>query len=555
MWTCPKCGEQIEDQFDSCWKCAAQPEPVGPRLLTARRIKFFFLVGFLFELAVILAAFALPDGALAVDARNFIIVTHFPLIWMSDWLRVGDNAPGVILILLIAWVLMGSFWAILIYLGARLARFILSPFVFNRRRKIILWCALGLLGVAGLAWIIISARPETPVPFASSPEIKAVVDGNNAFALDLYRTLKDRPGNLFFSPYGISTALAMTCAGARGPTKMEITNALHLSLPPEKLHPAFRALSVRMDKIQRWRRIVLKTANALWCQKNHPFSADFVRLVRENYSGAAKSVDFKNAGGAAEEINRWVDRETDHKITGGIAPEQLTPLTRLVLSDAIYFKGVWQHQFKARDTKPALFHVTTNETVTVPMMSQKGHFKMAFADDDSVELLELPYSGRDLSMIILLPSSATYYFPEAGHNDVHDLEQKLTPENLRSWLAKLDHADPHETRLALPRFTTTQSFDLVEELKSLGIKSAFDDDAADFSGMDGTTNLFVSEVIHKAFVKVDESGTEAAAITLSLAAAASKDDHFNVDHPFIFLIRDNGSGSILFLGRIIDPAK
>jgi len=207
------------------------------------------------------------------------------------------------------------------------------------------------------------------------------------------------------------------------------------------------------------------------------------------------------------------------------------------------------------DTKPTPFHVSTNETVTVPMMYQKEHFKMALSDDDSVEMLELPYAGTDLSMIILLPSDAKYYFPEAGLNDVYALEQKLTADNLRTWLKKLDQANLHETWVALPRFTTTQNYDLVPELKSLGMISAFDVTNANFSGMDGTTNLFLSDVIHKAFVKVDESGTEAAAVTLILVKTKGQIESFIVDHPFIFLIRDNGSGNILFLGRIVDPTK
>ena len=552
MWTCPKCGEKIEDQFDSCWKCAARAEPARAAIGATQRIGFFFLLGFLFEFVVILLTIALPDGSLAVDVRNFALVTHFPLMLVLNGMGLGDSVPGVILVLLMALVLMGSLWAVLIYWAVRFIRFALAR--FSRRQKFVFGCALGCLGAAGLAWTIMSALPETPIPFESSPDIKAVVNGNNAFALDLYQQLKDRPGNLFFSPFSVSAALAMTCAGARGQTEMQMSNALHFNLPPEKLHPAFRALVERMNRIQRWHRIVLKMANALWGQEGDPFRVDFVRLVRENYFATANAVDFKNAGGAAAEINRWVYRKTGHTIPRGVAPGQLAPLTRLVLSDAIYFKGKWQHQFKVRDTKLAPFHVTTNETVTVPMMYQKEHFKTAFSDDDSVELLELPYAGTDLSMIILLPSGARYYFSEAGHNDVHDLEQKLSRENLRSWLAALDQANPHETWVALPRFSTTQSFDLVRELKALGMTLAFND-SADFSGMDGTTNLFVSDVIHKALVKVDESGTEAAAVTLVLVKTKGQVGSFIADHPFIFLIRENGSGSIVFLGRIIDPTK
>jgi serpin B len=399
------------------------------------------------------------------------------------------------------------------------------------------------------------ARPETPIPFTASPEVKSAVDGNTAFALDLYQKLKDQPGNLFFSPYSISTALAMTYAGARGQTETEMARTLHFNLAQTNLPVAFGALGARMNRIQRWNRITLTTANSLWCQQDYRFTDTFLNLIHKFYLADARQVDFKHsAPAAAREINGWVERKTKRKIKDAVAPGQFTYYTRLVLCDAIYFKGKWQHQFKVRDTKPAPFHVTTNETVTVPMMSQKAHFKAARSDDDSVELLELPYSGTDLSMIILLPQVG-YRMSDEEPPGLPDLERKLTADNLRVWLANLEQAYPHETRVALPRFTTTCGLELTKELKSLGMASAFDDMTANFYGMDGTTNLVISDVIHKAFVDVNESGTEAAAVTLTLVRTAGMAGYFIVDHPFIFLIRENGSGTILFLGRIVDPTK
>jgi serpin B len=310
----------------------------------------------------------------------------------------------------------------------------------------------------------------------------------------------------------------------------------------------------RLDSLQRWNRIALKCANSLWCQKDHPFTEDFLKTVRENYSAEAMSVDFKNSPGvAADEINRWIDAKTNHKIPNGIAPGQITPDLGLALCDVIYFKGKWLHPFDKKDTKPSPFQVTTNETVTVPMMYQHSQAKHAMSEDYSLEMLELPYIGQDLSMIILLPSRIEYV-PDAEHNDVYDLEQKLTTENLRKWLTKLDESNPRKTSIRLPRFASSSSFSLSDELKSLGMKAAFAD-TADFSGMDGTKLLYLSDVFHRAFVEVNESGTEATAMTFSTVRTAGMDDRFIVDHPFIFLIRDNGSGSILFLGRIIDPTK
>jgi serpin B len=554
MWTCPKCGEKIEDQFDSCWKCAAQPEQTAPAPLVSRRGRLFFLLGIVFELVLILLCFVLPDGWLSVEVRNFTIITHFPLFLVMEGLRFGESAPTAVLGLLVALALMGSFWGFLIFLVTRLARRALARFTFSRRQKFVIWCGVGFLFSIILALLIIAARPETPISFTVSPDVKSVVGGNTAFALDLYQKLKEQPGNLFFSPYSISTALAMTYAGARGQTESETTKVLHFNLAQTNLPAAFGALGARMNQIQRWNRITLVVANSLWCQQDYHFTDAFLDLVHKYYDAEARQVDFKHSPQAASsEINKWAERNTKGKIKGMLEPGQLAPDVRLVLCDAIYFKGKWQHQFKVSDTKSAPFHVTTNETVTVPMMYQKSHFKTARSDDSAVELLELPYSGGDLSMIILLPE-VEFLLPDVEQPGLPDLEQKLTAGNLRAWLAKLDQAGAHETWVALPRFTTTQSFELVKELQSLGMTSAFNGDA-DFSGLDVTTNLFVSDVIHKAFVEVNESGTEAAAVTLTMARTTGMARRFIVDHPFIFLIRENGSGSILFLGRIVDPTK
>jgi serpin B len=310
-----------------------------------------------------------------------------------------------------------------------------------------------------------------------------------------------------------------------------------------------------MNRIQRWNRITLVTANSLWCQQDYRFTEAFLDLVRKYYRADARQVDFqRSAPAAANEINQWVKRETKGKIREAVEPRQFTDLTRLVLCNAIYFKGKWQHQFKKSDTKPAPFHVSTNKIVTVPMMTQKASFKTALSDDGAIELLELPYSGQDLSMIILMPENR-FRLPDEEHPPgLSDLESKLTADNLRTLLARLNRGDVHETCVALPRFTTAQSLELADELKSLGLSSAFNIHA-DFSGMDGTTNLYVSDVIHKTFVEVNESGTEAAAVSLVVAATRSMANRFIADHPFVFLIRENGSGTILFLGRIVDPTQ
>jgi serpin B len=554
MWTCPKCGEPIEDQFDSCWKCASPAKETVPLRVLSRPIMRYFLFGLVFEVGLILLGFLLPESWLQVEARNFILITHYPLMTAMEALPFGDSPMSVVLGLLMALVLMASVWGFLTYLVTRLTKRVLSRFVVSQDQKRILRYSLGFVCVAILLWVIVVNRPETPIPFTASPETKSTVDGNTAFALDLYQKLKDRPGNLFFSPYSISASLAMTYAGARGQTENEMAKVLHFNLAQTNLPMAFGELVARMNRIQRWNRITLTTANSLWCQRDYQFTNTFLDLMHNYYQGDARQVDFRHsASAAANEINRWVEHQTKEKIKDAVEPSQFNALTRLVLCNAIYFKGNWQHQFKTGDTQLAPFHVTTNETVMVQTMSQKAHFKTARSDDNTVELLELPYSGTDLSMIILLPE-VEYHSPDVEQPRLPDLEQKFTIENLQVWLAKLDQANAEETWVALPRFTTTQGFDLMKELQSLGMTSAFGENA-DFSGMDGTTNLFVSDVIHKAFVEVNESGTEAVAVTLPMAQTMSMAKQFSVDHPFIFLIRENGSGSILFIGRIVDPTK
>ena len=554
MWTCPKCGEKIEDQFDSCWKCAAQPKRTASSPLLSQRGKRAFLLGILFEIVLILLCYLLPESWLQVEVRNFFLVTHYPLMLGMERFRLGEDAISAILCLVTAFTVMASVWGFLICLVMGLVKWGLARFAISKRQKLVMRYSFGLLCVLLLVWVIMATRPETPIPFTASPEVKSAVEGNTAFALDLYQKLKEQPSNLFFSPYSISTSLTMTYAGARGQTESEMARVLHFNQAETNLPAVFGALGARMDQIQRWHRITLTTANSLWCQQDYRFTDAFLNLVRTSYRAEARQVDFiHSALAASDEINNWVGKKTNGKIKDVVEPGQFTDLTRLVLCDAIYFKGKWQLPFKVSDTKPAPFHVTTNKTVTAQMMYQTAHFKMARSDDSSVELLELSYSGTDLSMIILLPE-VEYAPPDVEQPGLPDLEQKLTADNLRIWLTKLDQVNPHETWVGLPRFTTTRGFDLTKELTSLGMPSAFGD-RADFSGMDGTTNLYVSDVIHKAFVEVNESGTEAAAVTLNMVTMAGRANSFVVDHPFIFLIRDNGSGTILFLGRIVDPTK
>jgi serine protease inhibitor len=395
-----------------------------------------------------------------------------------------------------------------------------------------------------LALALLAAPLEKPV-FAdvTEAEKKATVEGNNAFAIDLYARLKAEKGNLFFSPYSVSTALAMTYAGARGNTETQMADVLHFELDQERLHPAFGALVARLNARGKEDAYQLSVANALWGQKGYRFLRDFLELTEKVYGGAFREVDFSTPEAreaARRTINAWVAKETQDKIKELIKREVLDRWTTLVLTNAIYFKGNWASQFKKGQTKDSPFTVAPDKKVDVPMMYQKGDFK--YVETESFQALELPYVGDELSMVILLPHKM---------EGLADLEKSLTSDNLNKCLTGLRK---QEVSVYLPKFKMTSEFRLEEVLESMGMPDAFSS-RADFSGMTGRKDLDISKVIHKAFVEVNEEGTEAAAATavVMVRGGPRKPRVFRADHPFIFLIRDNPSGSILFLGRVANP--
>lgn len=418
-------------------------------------------------------------------------------------------------------------------------------------RSLVIW--LALVCVAALAWSVASKQLSKPKPVAVSPEMKTLVDGNTAFAVDLYQQLKDQPGNLFFSPYSISTALGMTFAGARGETETEIARALHFDLPQNSVHAAFADLNSRLNSVQRWNRITVDVANSLSYQSDTSLLPSFIDLLREKYQAEVQAIDFAHdSQGASRKINQWVEERTHGKIKELTAPADLDR-ARIALCNAVYFKGKWKLQFDPSDTKPLPFFITETNQVTVEMMSRKAEVKAVHQDTVPADLLELPYYGEDLSMIILLPAPS---YSESGiqQNSLTDVERMLTPENLQRWIKDLDKAEARKHYVMLPRFSHTHQLDLVPSLKKLGIVTAFGN-TSDFSGMNGKQDLLLSKVLHQACVEVNEEGTEAAATTLMIAATKSVVESFVANHPFIFLIRDNATGSILFFGRVVDPTK
>jgi serpin B len=396
-----------------------------------------------------------------------------------------------------------------------------------------------------LMWMILPMNglsAETP-PLADRA---AMVEGNNAFAIDLYGQLRTQSGNLFFSPDSISTALAMTYAGARGDTATEMAKTLHFTLPPQRLHPAMGGLLGDLNAPHDGYK--LRMANALWAQQGYTFLDDFLKLTNSDYGAGFKQVDFKDATEAARlTINQWVEQQTDDKIKDLLQPGVLSSSTRLVLTNAIYFKGDWQTQFDKAQTRDEDFHLSAAQNVKAPMMHREGGFN--YFDGGTFQILEIPYKSAELSMIVLLPNDVGGMFA---------LEQSLTAPNTRQWLGQLRPVP--KVIMTLPKFKMTQQFELQDTLGAMGMTLAFDAHA-DLSGMTGNREFSISAAIHKAYIDVNEEGTEAAAATAvvmrSMMARMQQPAPpvFRADHPFIFLIRDNRSGGILFMGRVTDPTR
>jgi serpin B len=395
---------------------------------------------------------------------------------------------------------------------------------------------------------------------------ESLLEGNTAFAFDLYSRFKGRPGNLFFSPFSISTCVAVAYAGARGETETQMGRVLHFNQDQARLHSKFGKLHRQLDEMEKPAvmqirlgqdgarpsalhvpGIQLDIANGLWAQEGHPFCADFLKIATDEYRATVNPADFRSqADAVAREINRWVAEKTDDKIQNILPPGSVNSVTRLVLANAIYFKGAWADPFKNRYTTIKPFHLAGSSQTDAPLMSQTGDFK--YAENKDFQIIELPYIGGALSMVILLPRRI---------DGCDGLENQLTAALLSSSLGRLQR---QTVEVYLPRFKLESSFDLNNTLAQMGMPDAFDLSRADFSGMDGTRQLFISGVFHKAWGEINEEGTEAAAATSKNIALLSIEGPsplpppvFRADHPFIFLIREVRSGSLLFLGRLADP--
>jgi serpin B len=409
----------------------------------------------------------------------------------------------------------------------------------DRQRTAIGRPATNLVTVGSLALLF----AFTGLAANTNSDTEGVITANTAFALDVYGKLKDAKANLFLSPYSISACLAMAQAGARGGTESQMAQALRLTQGQEKVNVGFAQLQSQLSKIERGKGVELAVASGLWGQKGHKFEPAFIKTLKRDFGAEASQMDFQNAPERArQQINSWVAKQTRGKIQDLLKPGALDPTTRMVLADAIYFKGRWARPFDRNKTTPVPFRVSEHRQVQVPLMNVAADFD--YAEVDGLQLISLPYAGGDLAMVVLLPAST---------NGLAAVEAKLSPQAIQQWLAGTRQ---QKVKLSLPRFKLETQLDLNQTLVQLGMHDAFGAQA-DFSGIDGARDLYLSLVTHKALVEVNEEGTEAAAstgATLTLLGAEPPVPVFRADHPFIFLIREVRSGIILFLGKLANPS-
>jgi serpin B len=371
---------------------------------------------------------------------------------------------------------------------------------------------------------------------------------NAAFALDLFRTVGAGGKNVFFAPASLSETLAMVWLGARGETARQMARVLHLPAAESDVAAGFHAFGRRVAAIRSGGKAELDVASALWPQAGEPLRARYVALLRDGFGAVPQPVDYARAPGrAVETINAWVAGRTRDRIRDLLPPDAVDRSTRLVLANAVYFKGTWKVPFEKALTRNAPFQTAPGRTVTAPFLH--GSPRAGYLDAGAAQVLELPYEGDDLSLVVLLPRAA---------DGLAALEDSLSAARLSGWLSAAGRAR-QAVEVILPRFRLESGFTLKGALVSLGMTDAFDPSRADFSGMSsGRPGLFIGEGFHKAFVEVNEEGTEAAAATGVVMVPASVPPPrpvFRADHPFLFLIRDDVTGTILFLGRVADPTR
>lgn len=391
-----------------------------------------------------------------------------------------------------------------------------------------------------------SSLPRETSPDVAADDVASLVAGNSAFAFDLLHEVGSVEENLFFSPYSISSALAMAYAGARGETERQMADTLHFLLSQADLHSAFNWIDLTLNgrgeisPPYEGEGFELRVVNATWGQRGYSFLKSYLDALAVHYGAGLRLLDFiGDPDGSRETINGWVSDETNERIVDLLPPGSIDAAVRLVLTNAVYFNAPWLKPFEVDETVAGTFEPLAGSTVTVPMMHQKEMFK--YASWDEGQAIELPYNGETLSMVLLVPDRGAYEAFEAGLD-------------LAGYEEIIDALEPREVDLQLPKFAVSYDLPLEDPLVALGMTDAFG--GADFSGIDGTRDLFISDVFHKAWVSVDEAGTEAAAATaviVSLVAYPGPPVVLTVNRPFLFVIRDVPTGTILFVGRVADP--
>lgn len=387
----------------------------------------------------------------------------------------------------------------------------------------------------------------------SASDTTQMANDLNAFNFSVYDQIRNDDGNLFYSPYSLFSALMMVWAGSSGQTRTQMKTVLHLSMDDSLIHPAANALEMAVTQpvstsgFKTGDSFTCRVDNTLWGQPGYPFLQSYLDLMAEHYGARLGLLDFANGlEPARKTINDWIEKNTAGRIKNLIAPNVLNPLTKLILTNAVYFKASWQNPFETQQTMDKPFTLLDNTTVTVPMMTQTESF--SYGKFDTFQLVVLPYIGGKASMVILVPDKGSFSAFEASL-DANLFSQIMSMPNPISWCQKV--------QLTMPRFSVEWSRDYVALLKQMGMTDAFDPGTADFSGIDGTQKLYIDKVFQKAWAAVDEAGTEAAAATYIAMPVSmpppSQPEVLNIDRPFIFAIQDTDTKAILFMGRVLSP--
>lgn len=396
--------------------------------------------------------------------------------------------------------------------------------------------------------VVKSNKERITSPSVPGSDLTLLIEGNVEFAFDIYQALKSEDGNLFYSPHSISLALAMAYAGARGETERQMADTLNFNLSQDKLHPTLNYLDIELAKRGESAQgkddkgFRLNIVNALWGQTDYEFQSEFLDTLAVNYGAGLRVLDYINETEKSRvTINNWVEKETEGRIKDLIPQGAIDELTRLVLTNAIYFNAAWLHTFNDYATADGAFYLIDGTQISVPMMKQTEYF--GYTTGNGYKSIELPYDGSEMSMVIMLPDTGNF----------EGFENNLNAQQMQDIIENQQHS---RVNLTMPKFEFESEFGLNDILSDMGMPIAFTEDA-DFTGISTHEKLLITDVIHKAFVAVDEDGTEAAAATAVIVGTTSapidEPIDFTIDRPFIFLIRDIETGAILFLGRVMNP--